>query len=69
MILSPGISKYFLPVFGHDQVVVQRWGLKQVNRIIADSEASKSDVERITGFPSCRIDVVHLLHPRVWTNT
>ena len=38
----------------------QRMRLTRVSRIIADSESSKRDIERIVGFPKSRIDVVYL---------
>lgn len=38
----------------------QRMRLSQAKRIIADSESSKRDIERIVGIPQSRIDVVHL---------
>jgi len=38
----------------------QRMKLTRVSRIIADSESSKRDIERIAGAPESRIDVVHL---------
>jgi len=38
----------------------QRMRLVRVSRIIADSESSKRDIERIAGFPEAQIDVVPL---------
>lgn len=39
---------------------VQRFGLRATRRVIADSYASKADIERYVGIPSSKIDVIHL---------
>lgn len=38
----------------------QRTRLAQARRVIADSESSRRDIERIVGIPQSRVDVVHL---------
>ncbi len=39
---------------------IQRKALQRANRIITDSHASKRDIQKIIGFESEKIDVVHL---------
>lgn len=39
---------------------IQKYSLRSAQRIITDSENSKGDIERITGFPNSRIDSVYL---------
>lgn len=38
----------------------QRVRLTRVGRVIADSQATKGDIEHIVGIPASRIDVIHL---------
>lgn len=39
---------------------IQKISLRNVRRIITDSDSSKRDIEKITGFPEDRIDTVYL---------
>lgn len=60
--LTPLVFPEYFPkgIKGTIRWEIQRRNLSRVDRIIADSEASKSDIIRFTGFPEKKIDVVYL---------
>lgn len=69
--LTPLVFPQYFPagVKGRLRWQVQKRNLQNVNRIIADSEASKKDIVSLAGIPKAKVDVAYLAAGKEFRHT